>query len=231
MSNQVRFVHGTKLSDSPAKPFNGNSGHTNTKPDLARNRAELCFNMHGKITIVDYTKFVELFLPPLQDDKTAHVNIFENIPRPKGEPDMYKELLPSASLTRWLKPKAINDAKICPGFKLVANPYQADKTDSSKQAVDLGLYRAKDAPKREKDKPYPAVDWFGLDLIWTPVKRYRADGADGHSHQRGSALSAFSTQRNRRQNNVLSCPIHSLSSHVLVKLKVNIWEVGWKGAM
>ncbi|PIL33375.1 hypothetical protein GSI_03995 [Ganoderma sinense ZZ0214-1] len=164
MSNQVRFVHGTKLSDSPAKPFNGNSGHTNTKPDLARNRAELCFNMHGKITIVDYTKFVELFLPPLQDDKTAHVNIFENIPRPKGEPDMYKELLPSASLTRWLKPKAINDAKICPGFKLVATPYQADKTDSSKQAVDLGLYRAKDAPKREKDKPYPAVDWFGLDL-------------------------------------------------------------------
>ncbi|PIL30507.1 hypothetical protein GSI_07207 [Ganoderma sinense ZZ0214-1] len=153
MSNQVRFVPGTKFSDSPAKPFNGNSGHTNTKPDLARNRAELCFNMHGKITIVDYADFVKLFLPPFQDDQTTHVNIFENIARPKGEPDMYKEL-----------PKAINDAKICPGFKLVATPYQADRTDSSKQAVDLGLYRVKDVPKREKDKPYPAVDWFGLDL-------------------------------------------------------------------
>ena len=66
--------------------------------------------------------------------------------------------------SRWLKPKAINDAKICPGFKVVATPYQADKTEPSKQAVDLGLYRTKDAPKREKGKAYPAVDWFGIDL-------------------------------------------------------------------
>ena len=39
MSNQVRFAEGTNF-DSPAKPFNGNSGHTSTKADLARNRAE-----------------------------------------------------------------------------------------------------------------------------------------------------------------------------------------------
>ena len=63
-----------------------------------------------------------------------------------------------------MKPKAINGAKICPGFKVVATPYQADRTDSSKQAVDMGLYRTAKTPKCEKDKAYPAVDWFDLDL-------------------------------------------------------------------
>ncbi|KAI1797453.1 hypothetical protein LXA43DRAFT_969406 [Ganoderma leucocontextum] len=153
MSNQVRFAEGTKDFDSPAKPFNSNSGHTNTKPDLARNRAELCFNMHGKITIVEYSEFVNYFLPSFNENEITHENIFENIPRLTGEHDMYEEL-----------PKAINGAKICPGFKIVANPYQADKTESTKQAVDLGLYRTKSAPKREKDKAYPAVDWFNIDL-------------------------------------------------------------------
>ncbi|PIL33435.1 hypothetical protein GSI_04057 [Ganoderma sinense ZZ0214-1] len=152
MSSQVRFAEGTNF-DSPAKPFNGNSSHTSTKPDLARNRAELCFNMHGKITIVEYSEFLDHFLPSFNHDKKKHDNIFEHIDRPKGEPDMYKEL-----------PKAINNAKICPGFKVVANPYQADKTDTTQQAVDLGLYRTKQAPKREKDKTYPAVDWFDIDL-------------------------------------------------------------------
>ena len=69
-----------------------------------------------------------------------------------------------ASLTPRSQPKAINNAKICPGFNVVANPYQADKTDATKQAVDLGLYRTKHAPKRDKNKAYPAVDWFGIDL-------------------------------------------------------------------
>ncbi|KAI1784348.1 hypothetical protein LXA43DRAFT_976734 [Ganoderma leucocontextum] len=153
MSNQVRFAEGTKDFDSPAKPFNGNSGHTNTKPDLARNRAELCFNMHGKITIVEYSEFVNHFLPSCNEKEITRKNIFENIGRPTGELDMYQEL-----------PKAINGAKICSGFKVVANPYQADKTESTKQAVDLGLYRTKAAPKREKDKAFPAVDWFNIDL-------------------------------------------------------------------
>ena len=93
MSNQVRFSLDTKVSDSPAKAFNGNSSHTNTKPDLARNRAELCFNMHSKITIVDYAEFVDLFLPAVEGDKATHANIFEKIPRPNGEPDMYRELV------------------------------------------------------------------------------------------------------------------------------------------
>ncbi|KAI1784352.1 hypothetical protein LXA43DRAFT_1186478 [Ganoderma leucocontextum] len=153
MSNQVRFAEGTKDFDSPAKPFNGNSGHTNTKPDLARNRAELCFNMHGKITIVEYSEFVNHFLPSCNEKEITRKNIFENIGRPTGELDMYQEL-----------PTAINGAKICSGFKVVANPYQADKTESTKQAVDLGLYRTKAAPKREKDKAFPAVDWFNIDL-------------------------------------------------------------------
>ena len=93
MSNQVRFSQDTKFFDSPAKAFNGNSSHTNTKPDLARNRAELCFNMHGKVTIVDYAKFVELFLPAVKGDKATHTNIFQKIPQPNGEPDMYRELV------------------------------------------------------------------------------------------------------------------------------------------
>nr|VWO97254.1 Uncharacterized protein [Ganoderma boninense] len=93
MSNQVRFSHGTKFSDSTANTFNGNSSHTNTKPDLARNCAELCFNMHGKVTIVDYAKFVELFLPAVEGDKATHTDIFEKIPRLNGEPDMYRELV------------------------------------------------------------------------------------------------------------------------------------------
>ena len=172
MSSQVRFAQGTKDFDSPAKPFNGNSGHTSTKADLARNRAELCFNMHGKITIVEYSEFVDHFLPSFNENEVKHDNIFELIDKPKSEPDMYNELvsfilsssLYSTSLTLWLKPKAINNAKICPGFKVVANPYQADKTDATKQAVDLGLYRTKQAPKREKNKTYAAVDWFDIDL-------------------------------------------------------------------
>ena len=50
--------------------------------------------MHGKITVVEYSKFVELFLPPSNgSDEIAHENIFEHIDRPKGEPDMYKELV------------------------------------------------------------------------------------------------------------------------------------------
>ncbi len=93
MSSQVRFAEGTKDFDSPAKPFNGNSSHTNTKPDLARNRAELCFNMHGKITIVEYSEFVDHFLPSFNENEITHKNIFEKIARPTGEPDMYKELV------------------------------------------------------------------------------------------------------------------------------------------
>ena len=94
MPSHVRFSEDTKVADSPHKGFINKANETNATEDLAHDRGELRFNMHGKITIVEYSEFVELFLPPSNDtDEIAHENIFENIDRPKGEPDMYKELV------------------------------------------------------------------------------------------------------------------------------------------
>ena len=98
MSSVVRFAEGTKDFDSPSKAFNGNSNHTNAKTDLARNRGELCFNMHGKITIVKYKDLVRRFLPSFHEHTTTSPNIFRALSKPKSEKNMYERIVSFVSL-------------------------------------------------------------------------------------------------------------------------------------
>ena len=92
----VQFTADTKQSDSPAKAFNSNAAHTNTKHNLEANRGELRFNMHNKITIVEYDDFVKKFLPFIEI-KRPRPNVFKGIATPMNEADMYKTLVSTVS--------------------------------------------------------------------------------------------------------------------------------------
>ncbi|TBU38476.1 hypothetical protein BD309DRAFT_874282 [Dichomitus squalens] len=65
---------------------------------------------------------------------------------------------------RWLQPKALNNARICPGFKFVAHPHKPDKTEDTKQSVDMGMYPVDNVPEAANTATYPGVDWSYLEL-------------------------------------------------------------------
>ncbi|TBU56062.1 hypothetical protein BD310DRAFT_824556 [Dichomitus squalens] len=65
---------------------------------------------------------------------------------------------------RWLQPKALNNARICPRFKFVAHPHKPDKDEDTKQSVDMGMYPVDNVPEVENNATYPGVDWSYLEL-------------------------------------------------------------------
>ncbi|TBU26972.1 hypothetical protein BD311DRAFT_666476 [Dichomitus squalens] len=64
----------------------------------------------------------------------------------------------------WLQPKALNNAHICPRFKIIAHPHKPDKTEHTKQSVDMGMSPADNVPEAEINATYPGVDWSYLEL-------------------------------------------------------------------
>ena len=91
--SQVTFAEGTNF-DSPRKAFKYNSPHTNDHHDRLAERAELCFNMHNKITVVERKVFAKHFVPSL-DSMAAwrRESIFAGLSQPNGEADMYETLV------------------------------------------------------------------------------------------------------------------------------------------
>ena len=175
MPSHVRFSEDTKVADSPHKGFINKSNETNATEDLAHDRGELRFNMHGKITLVSSDDFFAHFLPSVNTPKSAINAVrFAELAKPSSEGEMYSSLVSrsvsvlthwrAGSLMWWLQPSKINDAKICPGFTVVAHPYRADKTEHTKQAVDMGMYPDGAVPEPSKNGTYPAMDWFNVEL-------------------------------------------------------------------
>ncbi|EJF57410.1 hypothetical protein DICSQDRAFT_69542, partial [Dichomitus squalens LYAD-421 SS1] len=173
MPSQVRFSEGTKTTDSPNKALIGDKNHTNIKENLDYHRNELRFNMHGKISLIPHADFFDRFLPSMKTPRSES-NRFNGLETPSSETDMYKSLVSIVlivrrryrvvSLMRWLQPKALNNARICPRFKFVAHPHKPDKTEHTKQSVDMGMYPADNVPEAENNAIYPGVDWSYLEL-------------------------------------------------------------------
>ena len=91
--SKVTFAEGTN-GDSPRKAFKNNSPYTNGQHDRLGERAELCFNMHNKITVVERKVFADNFVASLKSTPAwRRKSIFAGLPQPKGEAKMYKTLV------------------------------------------------------------------------------------------------------------------------------------------
>ena len=89
----VHFSPDTNQFDSPVKAFNFGSDHTNTAHSLADKRGELRFNMHGKVTVVDYSEFINHFLPSFNTPQEKCENVFKEGATPAVESNMYSYLV------------------------------------------------------------------------------------------------------------------------------------------
>lgn len=75
-------------------------------------------------------------------------------------------MISGADHRRQRQPTALNASGLFPNFVFVANPYQPDPTDDTKQNIDCGMYKKRDAPKVDPRaaRPFTRIAWSFIDL-------------------------------------------------------------------
>ena len=99
MPSHVRFSEDTKVADSPHKGFINKASETNATEDLAHDRGELRFNMHGKITLVSSDDFFAHFVPSVNTLGEINADIFAQLAKPSSESEMYLSLVSRSVIT------------------------------------------------------------------------------------------------------------------------------------
>ncbi|KAI0365598.1 hypothetical protein BV20DRAFT_954056 [Pilatotrama ljubarskyi] len=152
--------YATPSTASPLKPARiHDSFFSARKPELGIKRLELRFSMFRKYVVIPPENFLRRFAPPVDDARRGRfTDILIDIPVKIGrEADMYKPLI-----------DAVNDHNVCPGFTLVATPLRGDPSDSSNEAVDVGLYAMGSEPQAEVEKNGRvrslATNWSTIEL-------------------------------------------------------------------
>ncbi|RPD57787.1 hypothetical protein L227DRAFT_613476 [Lentinus tigrinus ALCF2SS1-6] len=115
----------------------------NTEPMTpVANHRYLRRSMHGKITVMPYTTFMDHFVPDprISNEPLGHpcrIDVFKGMTKPRNEKEIYREI-----------PKRLNATeRPCRGFVVVSTPHKADSTSSSKIAPGCGIYPNGHAPK------------------------------------------------------------------------------------
>ncbi|RPD57788.1 hypothetical protein L227DRAFT_655338 [Lentinus tigrinus ALCF2SS1-6] len=116
--------------------------------------------MHGKYTLLSFDDFMKEFVPSPSNRQSARVvkkssrtNIFSKLETAENEEQMYNSI-----------PKVLNKGNLCPNFTFVATPGKVDKSDPTRQSVDLGMYPSTLAPKRPSDGSHARIDWSSVDI-------------------------------------------------------------------
>ncbi|KAI0628970.1 hypothetical protein C8Q77DRAFT_325978 [Trametes polyzona] len=135
------------------------SQHSAKNPDLDVKRRELRSSMHRKLLVVSHKDFIERFVPAVTEKPTGDFSrILKGVPVKTGkEVDMYEPFI-----------KAMDDNNICPGYKFVATHKRGDPSDTSNEAVDIGLYPSGSKPLSEEDRTgrilSPPTIWSTVEL-------------------------------------------------------------------
>ncbi|RPD71843.1 hypothetical protein L226DRAFT_537590 [Lentinus tigrinus ALCF2SS1-7] len=114
-------------------------------------------SMHGKITVMPYTTFMDHFVPDprISNEPLGHpcrIDVFKGMTKPRNEKEIYREI-----------PKRLNATeRPCRGFVVVSTPHKADSTSSSKIAPGCGIYPNGHAPKVDDANDHGRTDWSHL---------------------------------------------------------------------
>ncbi|RPD52767.1 hypothetical protein L226DRAFT_496128 [Lentinus tigrinus ALCF2SS1-7] len=138
----------------------------------ATNHRELRRSMHGKIAVMPYTTFMNSFVPDPRAPKKAfrrcRTDIFKDMPTPKNEKEMYREI-----------PKRLSAReRPCRGFVVVSTPHKVGSTPTSKIAPDCGIYPNGHAPKIVDANEYGRTDWSHLEIIIECKQNFAEDPFD-----------------------------------------------------
>ncbi|TFK78183.1 hypothetical protein K466DRAFT_560601, partial [Polyporus arcularius HHB13444] len=126
-------------------------------PTLQDIRLELVDIMHGKNYVVSLDELLEHYLlAPPSRSKKAIPNLFRNVPKFKTEKDMYDHFT-----------SVFNQSRIFPGQIFVTTAWKSDSKESTKQAIDCGMYPTNFAPEPGQTAAGDEsrrTDWSRIDL-------------------------------------------------------------------
>ncbi|KAI1781739.1 hypothetical protein LXA43DRAFT_907881 [Ganoderma leucocontextum] len=111
--------------------------------------------MRDKTYIVSLQEMMDTFLPaPSKNSKTIP-NIFTAVPKFTSEKDMYPYVT-----------NALNNSKQFSKVEFVTNAYKSDRSDSSKQTIDCGMYNCGAVPKPE----YTDAQEESRRMVWALIE-------------------------------------------------------------
>ncbi|KAI0719734.1 hypothetical protein C8T65DRAFT_826736 [Cerioporus squamosus] len=113
--------------------------------------------MQGKNYVVSLDELLQHYFPaPSSRSKKAIPDLFKNVPKFKTERDMYDHFT-----------SVFNQSSIFPGQTFVTTAWKSDPNDTTKQAIDCGMYPTKFAPKPSQTAAGDEsrrTDWSRIDL-------------------------------------------------------------------
>ncbi|KAI1785220.1 hypothetical protein LXA43DRAFT_150866 [Ganoderma leucocontextum] len=111
--------------------------------------------MRDKTYIVSLQEMMDTFLPaPSKNSKTIP-NIFTAVPKFTSEKDMYPYVT-----------KALNNSKQFNKVEFVTTAYKPDRSDTSKQTIDCGMYDSGNVPKPE----YTDAQEESRRMVWALIE-------------------------------------------------------------
>ncbi|KAL6301553.1 hypothetical protein BKA93DRAFT_881244 [Sparassis latifolia] len=129
---------------SPSKHFVLSDHKATTNIGARLTRQQLRETMHRKFVKMSVSDFMKNFLPGEPPDMPNFERAFSGMPS-KGAIEAY--FYEPFILTRNIFQKdAVNDADMCPCYKVAITQYKPDLNDSSKQKPDAALYPVNEVP-------------------------------------------------------------------------------------
>ena len=130
--------------------------------------------MHGKNYVVSVDELVEFFQGSASQSKKAIPNLFAKVPHFKTERDMYDHFVsttpntPVVSLTpNHRQTRTFNQSGIFRGHQFVTTAWKSDPNDTTKQAIDCGMYPSQYVPSEDQTAAGDEsrrTDWSRIDL-------------------------------------------------------------------